>query len=191
MLFNTASLDLDQVDPWMGLSPHPEYGLSKGHTNMPTSPLTLLQQQGFVKDFRPQQIEKLASIATAIRLPRDHILFREGDDCMQFYVIVSGLVALEMMATNRAFRIDTLGAGDEFGWSSVLMDRGKLFQARTLEDVELLMFEGPDLRAMCEDDTDFGYRLMLRLLGTVSERLQATRVQVLDMYWPDAKRAGA
>jgi hypothetical protein len=32
---------------------------------------------------------------------------------------------------------------------------------------------------------------MRRLLGVVSERLQATRVQVLDMYWPDAKRAGA
>ena len=101
------------------------------------------------------------------------------------------MVALEMVAANRAFRIDTLTAGDEFGWSSVLMDRGKLFQARTLEDTDALVFQGPDLRAMCEADTDFGYRLMRRLLGVVSERLQATRVQVLDMYWPDAKRAGA
>jgi hypothetical protein len=32
---------------------------------------------------------------------------------------------------------------------------------------------------------------MLRILGVVSERLQATRLQVLDMYWPVAARAGA
>jgi hypothetical protein len=31
---------------------------------------------------------------------------------------------------------------------------------------------------------------MLRLMGVVSERLRATRVQLLDMYSPVAKRAG-
>ena len=158
---------------------------------MTTSLLPLLQKQPFVKEFDAQQTEKLAALAKSARLPANHILFREGDDCSEFYLIVRGMVALEMVAANRAFRIDTLGAGDEFGWSSVLMDRGKLFQARTLEELDALVFQGPDLRAMCEADTDFGYRLMRRLLGVVSERLQATRVQVLDMYWPDAKRAGA
>ncbi len=159
---------------------------------MATLPLlTELQKQPFVKEFDSRQIEKLAAVANAVRFERDHILFREGDSCSQFYLIVSGLVALEIATPGRTFRIETLSAGDEFGWSSVLMDRGKHFQARTLEDVEALMFEGPDLRAMCEDDPAFGYTLMLRLLGVVSERLQATRLQVLDMYWPDAKRAGA
>jgi hypothetical protein len=32
---------------------------------------------------------------------------------------------------------------------------------------------------------------MHRLLSVVSERLQATRLQLLDMYSPQAKRAGA
>jgi hypothetical protein len=32
---------------------------------------------------------------------------------------------------------------------------------------------------------------MHRLLGVVAERLQATRLQLLDMYWPVAHRAGA
>jgi len=57
--------------------------------------------------------------------------------------------------------------------------------------VQALLFEGPDLRAMCEADTAFGYALMLRLLGVVAQRLQATRLQVLDTFWPVAKRAGA
>jgi hypothetical protein len=33
--------------------------------------------------------------------------------------------------------------------------------------------------------------LMQRLLGVVAERLQATRLQLHDMYSPVAKRAGA
>ena len=35
-----------------------------------------------------------------------------------------------------------------------------------------------------------GYELMRRLLGVVAGRLQATRLQVMDTYWPAAKRAG-
>lgn len=158
-------------------------------TTIPT--LNELKKQPFVKDFDAAQVEGLAALAKRAHFERNHVLFREDDDCSQFYLIVSGSVALELEAPNRAFRIDTLVAGDEFGWSSVLTGRGKMFQARTLEAVDVFVFEGPDLRAMCERDPAFGYRLMLRLLGVVSERLQATRLQVLDMYWPDAKRAGA
>jgi CRP-like cAMP-binding protein len=158
---------------------------------MATPLLDVLQKQPFCKEFEPQQVAKLAALAKSVRLEPNHILFREGDDCSEFYVILSGLVALEIVGPTRAFRIETLAAGDEFGWSSVLMDRGKLFQARTLEPVEALLFDGHELRAMCDSDPAFGYQLLLRLLGVVSERLQATRLQVLDMYWPDAKRAGA
>jgi CRP-like cAMP-binding protein len=158
---------------------------------MTTPLLSVLQSQPFASDFSPPQLEKLAALAKSMRFPSQHVFFREGDDCSDFYLILSGMVALEIVAPSRPFRIETLGAGDEFGWSSVLVDQGKLFQARALEDVEALLFQGHELRAMCEQDTSFGYRLLRRLLGVVSQRLQATRLQVLDIYWPDAKRAGA
>ena len=43
----------------------------------------------------------------------------------------------------------------------------------------------------CREDTQFGFAVMQRLLGVVAERLQATRLQLLDMYSPVAARAGA
>ncbi len=152
---------------------------------------TLLRRQPFVKDFQAHQIDKLEALAKPVQFAPDQVIFREGDDCPEFYLITSGLVALEIAPPTGTFRVDTLNAGDELGWSSVLMGRGKYFQARALDDVEALSFDGRDLRAMCDDDTAFGYALMLRLLGVVAERLQATRLQVLDNYWPVAKRAGA
>ncbi len=60
------------------------------------------------------------------------------------------MVALEIAPHGDAFRVETLSAGDELGWSSVLVGKGKFFQARTLEPVEALMFDGNELRAMCE-----------------------------------------
>jgi CRP/FNR family cyclic AMP-dependent transcriptional regulator len=153
--------------------------------------LERLRHHPFVGDFEPQDVEKLATIAKDTRFERDHIVFREGDDCHDFYLIVTGLVALEIAAPGQTFRIQTLFAGDEFGWSAVLMGRGKHFQARTLDRVEALAVDGEALLGLCRQDPAFGFAFMQRLLGVVSERLQATRLQLLDMYSPVAKRAGA
>jgi len=70
------------------------------------------------------------------------------------------------------------------------MGRGKHFQARALQPVQALAFDGAALLDACRADPAFGFALMYRMLGVVSERLQATRLQVLDMYSPVAKRAG-
>jgi CRP-like cAMP-binding protein len=87
--------------------------------------------------------------------------------------------------------VHTLEAGDELGWSSVLSGRGKFYQARALEPVETVRFDGYQLLEKCRSDHFFGYKIMHRLVGVVSERLQAARMQVLDMYSPIAKKAGA
>src|SRR4029450_5778301 len=144
-----------------------------------------------VAKFEPRHVEKLATLAKEVRFDRDQILFREGDDCSEFYLIVTGLVSLEILPPGHTFRVQPLFAGDELGWSALLMGRGKNFQARTLERVDALAFEGTELLAACREDTQFGFILMQRLLGVVAERLQATRLQLLDMYSPVAARAGA
>lgn len=158
---------------------------------MRESVLELLRQHPFVAGFESRHVEKLATMATEVRFDRDQILFREGDDWSKFCLIVTGLVALEIAAPGQTFRVQTLFAGDELGWSALLMGKGKQFQARTLERVDALAFEGEQLLAACREDTHFGFILMQHLLGVVSERLQATRLQLLDMYSPVAARAGA
>ena len=153
--------------------------------------VSMLQRHPFVEDFQARHVDTLGTLATRVRFERNQVIFREGDDCSDFYMIVSGLVALEIAVPSHTFRIQTLSAGHELGWSALLMGRGKHFQARSLERVEALCFDGGDLLATCKRDPEFGFVFMHRLLGVVSERLQATRLQLTDTYSPVAKRAGA
>jgi CRP-like cAMP-binding protein len=150
----------------------------------------MLQRHPFVEEFPSQHVEKLATLATRVRFDREQVIFREGDECSDFYLVVSGLVALEIAAPDHTFRVQTLSAGDELGWSALLMGRGKHFQARALERVDALALDGGDMLAACKSDPAFGFIFMHRLLGVVAERLQATRLQLLDMHSPVAKRAG-
>jgi CRP-like cAMP-binding protein len=150
----------------------------------------LLQEHPFVEEFRPEHIDKLGGLGRKVRFAADQVIFREGDDTHDFYLVVSGRIALEMQEPDHVLRVQTLGTGDELGWSSVLMGRGKYFQARALEPAEALAFDSVALLAACRADTDFGFAFMYRMLGVVSERLQATRLQLHDMHSPKAKRAG-
>ena len=136
----------------------------------------MLRKHHFVEAFEPAHVDKLAVLARKVEFERDHVFFHEGDECSDFYMLISGLVALEMEEPGTTLRVQTLSAGDELGWSALLMASGKHFQARALERVQALAFDGPSLLAACKEDPGFGFALMHRLLGVVAGRLQATRL---------------
>jgi CRP/FNR family transcriptional regulator, cyclic AMP receptor protein len=152
--------------------------------------LPVLAKHPFVADFDAGHLARLAMLAKEVRFPPDHIIFREGDQDAELYLIAKGMVALEIDTPEQVVRVQTLDSGDEFGWSAVLMGRGKHFQARALEPVEALMFNGSELLAAFKEDPALGFAFTLRLLSVVSERFQAARLHLLDKYSPVAKRAG-
>lgn len=150
-----------------------------------------LASQHLVQGFTAAQVESLAQLARAVEFPAGAVIFREGDECTELYLVASGHVALDLASARQTLRVETLGPGAELGWSSMLMGSHRYFQARALEPVKALAFDAAALRALCDAEPALGYTLMRRLLEVVAERLQATRLQVLDMYWTPAKRAGA
>ncbi|MEO8080425.1 MAG: Crp/Fnr family transcriptional regulator [Caldimonas sp.] len=149
-----------------------------------------LSAHPFVAEFRAEHKARLAGMATQVRFAADQVVFREGDDYSVLYLLEEGMVALELEVPGHVLRVQTLYGGDIFDWSALLPHAGKHFQARALEPVTALAFEGEMLLASFKSDPEFGLAFMLRLMGVVSERLRATRMQLLDMYSPIAKRAG-
>ena len=158
---------------------------------MTDSILAAIQQHPFSQGLTPEHCATLASLGSRVTYGKEEIIFAEGDERHEFFFLVKGRVALEMLAQGKALRVHTLEPGDELGWLSVLSGRGKFYQARALEPVEAIRFDGYELLERCRADTGFGYKIMHRLVGVVSERLQAARMQVLDMYSPIARKAGA
>jgi len=157
---------------------------------MTKSLLQDLERHPFASDFAPQDRARLAALAKEVRFEPDQVIFREGDDYSVFYLLGEGMVALELEVPGHVLRVQTLYAGDVFDWSALLPHAGKHFQARALDAVTALAFEGEQLLASFKADPQFGLAFMLRLMGVVSERLRNTRLQLVDMYSPVAKRAG-
>ena len=152
--------------------------------------IAALKQHPFLQHFGPVYIELLAGLAREVRFEKDEIIFQEGFVSQEFCLVTGGMIAIEIVNPGHTFRVQTLNGGDEFGWSALLDGHGTLFQSRALEASTAIAFDTHRLKAACVSNTDFGFALMQRMLGVVSERLQATRLQLLDMCSPAAHRGG-
>ena len=136
-----------------------------------------------LEGFEPRDLERLAALANEVRFNRDQIIFREGEKHGRFYLLLDGSVVLEIIAAGHAVSLQTLHSGDAMGWSSLVAPAGGAhFEARAVSPVRALAFDGATLRETCESDPAFGYRMMKALLGLVTERLDASRLQLVDMY---------
>ena len=147
-----------------------------------------LRAQPFLEGLKTHHLEELASMVIETRFEKDRMIFREGDESSFFYLLLSGKVALEIVSPTQTVRVQTLSGGDELGWSSVLAHGGKNFQARVLETVQALAFDSVHLRDEFSKNCELGYAFLARLLKVVESRVQATRLQLLDLYAPRTTR---
>ena len=110
-------------------------------------------------------------------------IMREGEPADAFYVIRAGQVALGTVVPGRGEVIlQTLHDGDLLGWSWLVPPYRTAFDARSVGTTHAIAFDGACLRGKCEADPALGYDLLKLLSSVFVERLQDTRLRLLDLY---------
>ena len=150
---------------------------------MPQTLEPLLRDHKFFAGLDPGYLSLIAGCAANEVFPADAFLFREGEPAQTFYLIREGKVALEIAAPGRgALVVQTLGEGDVAGFSWLIAPHRWEFDGRAVEPVRAVRMDGTCLRAKFDDDPRLGYELMRRFARLTVNRLQATRLQLLDVY---------
>ncbi len=144
---------------------------------------TLIQEHSFFAGLDAGALELVAGCASNAHFAVGEFLFHEGDPANQFYLVRSGRVRLETLAPGRApVVLETIQAGEVIGWSWLFPPYLWHFDAVATESVRATAFDGKCLRGKCEENHDLGYELAMRSAQIMMQRLQATRLQLLDVY---------
>ena len=137
----------------------------------------------FFTDLSPDELQTLAGCGKNVGFESGERLFREGDAADTFFVVRHGSVAVETFVPARGpMMIETIESGEVIGWSWLFDPYRWHFDARALTAVRATGFDGACLRAKCEADPALGYALMSRFAQVLIERLQWTRLRLLDLY---------
>ena len=146
----------------------------------------LIAAHPFFEGLDQSYITFLATCTKNVRFSPGEFLFREGEEAGNFLLIRHGLVSLETYMPGRGVvTVQTIGEQQVIGWSWLFPPYRWEFSARCVELTRAVSFDGVCLREKCDEDHDLGYDLMGRFAAIIARRLQATRLQLLDVYGSD------
>jgi CRP/FNR family cyclic AMP-dependent transcriptional regulator len=144
-----------------------------------------LEGHPFLQGLESKYIKLIVGCASNVRFKAGEFIFREGEEANQFFLVRKGSVALELFAPGRGpLTIQTLGEGEVLGWSWLIPPYHWHFDARAVELTTAIALDGKCLRTKCEEDRTLGYELLKRFAHIIEQSLQATRLQLLDVYGP-------
>jgi len=137
---------------------------------------TLIAEQPFFKGLSVLQLQLLTASALEMRFVEGQEIFAEGSPANRFYLILEGKVILASEVAERGtIAIQTLGPGDDLGWSWIFPPYYLHMSARAVEPTRTIFFFGERLREQCEMDHEFGYQIMKRIAHATTKCLHATQ----------------
>ena len=149
----------------------------------------ILKEHPFLAGLDDKYIKLLVGCASNVAFKAGEYIFREGEDANQFYFIRHGKVQVETYVPHQGpVIIRSRGEGEIFGWSWLVPPFKWHFDARAVEVTRALVLDGKCLRDKCEQDHNLGYEIMKRFALIIAERLEQTRLQLLDVYGNHGKK---
>lgn len=146
----------------------------------------LLGEQKFFANLPHETLELLGGCGHNMHFDEGSRIINANESADYFYVLRSGKVSLEVDTPNRGpLVIETIGAGDLLGVSWLLPPYEWTFSARAIEPTSAIAVDAGCLRGKCDDDPALGYEMFKRFASLIRNRLQATRLQLVDVYGHD------
>ena len=150
---------------------------------MTTLSALLLGKHPWMAGLTPDQAHLLGRHAHEIRLTAGQVIFSEGEYADRFWLIWDGQIAIVLDVPGRGtMLLETLGAGDSVGWSWLFPPYRWRFSAVAITDCRAVEIDGAAVRTLCDQDPALCAAIYRRVSAVAVERLQATRLRLLDMY---------
>ena len=142
----------------------------------------MLAAHPFTMGLTDDEIESLADIAELREFAAGDLIFDVGTEADTFYLIRSGLVALEVETGRVLSRtIQQIAEGSALGWSWLFAPYQWQFAAVAKSPVRTISFDAAALRDHFEANPTCGYHVLTKVAEVMADRLHATRRQVVNL----------
>lgn len=110
------------------------------------------------------ELSRIAAATLQIEVPRGSVLFRRGDPCTGFHIIIFGQVKLALQTAQGMEKVvEILEAGHSFGEAVMFLEKPYVVTAEALSDTRLLHVAGTAVFAELDRDPRFARRIIANL----------------------------
>ncbi|NTS75623.1 cyclic nucleotide-binding domain-containing protein [Catenovulum sp. SM1970] len=111
-------------------------------------------------------------------LEKGKVLFKEGDDGKEMFVIGRGEIVLTREVEGKEVEVAKLVAGDFLGEMAILTESKRTCTAKALTDVSILVYDYERFSKLIKENSS----IAMRMLEVLSSRLKNTTNQLMDMH---------
>ncbi|MCC6609662.1 MAG: Crp/Fnr family transcriptional regulator [Burkholderiales bacterium] len=123
-----------------------------------------LQNLPLFSELTGDEVDRLAAATAQVRAPAGSLLFRRGDPCIGFHVIVYGQIKLALAGRDGAEKVvEVLGPGQSFGEAVMFLERPYVVFAEALSDSMLLFIGKSAILAEIEHNPRFARKMLAGL----------------------------
>ena len=145
---------------------------------MSSSPLRPLPRWSFSSDFRPLRSKAVAASARVRRLPKDPLIFNQGDQGVRAHAVIEGGVRISQSGSDGAqVVIRFIGPGEMFGTVALFTDGRYPADAITLAETLEASWSEAELLDLIHRHPQIGVNV-IRIIG---KRLQEVQERVREL----------
>ncbi len=132
------------------------------------------------------RLDLVAGLCRGRSFKRGDLVFAEGDEAGELYVLSTGSVALEMSLQPVPDRpaiptaVNVLTPGDCFGWSALVEPYTYSLSSRCMASSSVLAIKSDILRGKMDADPALGHKVMTMLATLARRRLEETRLRLVS-----------
>lgn len=144
---------------------------------------SILIKHPFFENLEDTYLKLITGCAANVKFDAGQFIYRHGEEANEFYILREGKVALEVCPPGKELvTVQTVNEGEILGWEWLEDPFRWHFDAQATEMTRAIVLDGKCLRGKCEKDTNLGYELLKRLLPVIGRTMEATRLQLVDVY---------
>jgi len=136
------------------------------------------------RSMKSLQKDKVLELGEKETIPSDTVIFSEGDEAHELYIVEKGRVAIK--ATLRGGKwapVCAVSPGEVFGWSCLVPPYKFTASATSLEETVVTSFKASDLRELFTQEPGIGYYMMNNVAELITSRLKNVRLELLGIVY--------
>ena len=171
----------------------------------------LLAGFSFFSDVDPDTLETIVNKGEILEFKAEDVIFHVDEPATHFYGLLEGEIDLVLIFKDKVLKtdieyeeaiqatmvdeekeiiVDTVTAGQVFGWASIVGPSKRTVNAECSENSRVIAIPADELNAMFDKDHTLGYTIMKRLSGIIARRLR-NRTDKLIETWGEAFDIGS
>ncbi len=140
--------------------------------------ITFLQKIPLFSDLPASMLRKILAVSSKIVVNEGQLLCKKGEQSNAMYILLSGRLAVKMGDSAPVATIEPINCIGEMG---VFTGEPRTAYVQAMQKSAMLMLSRNDLNALIRRNTDFGVKIMSKVIKILADRIGADNERMQEM----------